>query len=61
MVGWLAVVLGLILILWPGTGVVNIAWLIAIVALLLGSALIWLALRLKRLRARVEGLARESR
>ena len=60
-IGWLVVVLGLVLILWPGTGVVTIAWLIAIVALLLGGALIWLARRLKRLQTRVDGLARESR
>jgi uncharacterized membrane protein HdeD (DUF308 family) len=53
-IGWVAAVVGLILIVWPGTGVVTIAWLIGIVALLLGVALIWLALRLKRLQARVE-------
>jgi uncharacterized membrane protein HdeD (DUF308 family) len=56
-IGWLAVVSGLILVFWPGTGVVTIAWLIAIVALLLGGALIWLARRLQRLQARVGGLA----
>jgi uncharacterized membrane protein HdeD (DUF308 family) len=60
-IGWVAAVAGLILIVWPGTGVVTIAWLIGIVALLLGVALIWLALRLKRLQARVEVLARKRR
>jgi uncharacterized membrane protein HdeD (DUF308 family) len=60
-IGWVAVVVGLILVLWPGTGVVTIAWLIAIVALLLGAALIWLALRLKRLQARVDAPAQARR
>jgi uncharacterized membrane protein HdeD (DUF308 family) len=60
-IGWGAVVVGLILIVWPGTGVVTVAWLIAIVALLLGVSLIWLALRLKRLQPRVHALAREAR
>jgi uncharacterized membrane protein HdeD (DUF308 family) len=60
-IGWVAVVVGLILIVWPGTGVVTIAWLIGIVALLLGVSLIWLALRLKRLQARVDALAQVHR
>jgi uncharacterized membrane protein HdeD (DUF308 family) len=60
-IGWVAAVVGLILIVWPGTGVVTVAWLIAIVALLLGVSLIWLALRLKRLQPRVHALAREAR
>jgi uncharacterized membrane protein HdeD (DUF308 family) len=60
-IGWVAVVVGLILIVWPGTGVVTIAWLIGIVALLLGVSLIWLARRFKRLQARVDVPARERR
>lgn len=60
-IGWVAVVVGLILIVWPGTGVVTIAWLIGIVALLLGVLLFWLALRLKRLQARVDALAQARR
>jgi uncharacterized membrane protein HdeD (DUF308 family) len=60
-IGWVAAVVGLILIVWPGTGVVTIAWLIAIVALLLGVLLIWLALRLKRLQARVATFGEERR
>jgi uncharacterized membrane protein HdeD (DUF308 family) len=51
--GWVAAVVGLILIVWPGTGVVTIAWLIAIAALLIAVLLIWLALRFKRLKERV--------
>ena len=51
--GWIAAAAGLILIVWPGTGVVAIGWVIAIAALLIAALLIWLALRFKRLEARV--------
>ena len=39
---------GLVLILWPGTGVVALAWAVAVVALTIAALLIWVALRLKR-------------
>jgi len=55
-VGVTAVVVGLVLLLWPGTGVVTIAWVIAVAALLLAGLLIFLALRLKQLKARVDNL-----
>jgi len=61
MVGGLIAVLGLILILWPGTGVVAISWLIAFAALLLGAILIFLALRLRRLQQRAATLGAERR
>jgi uncharacterized membrane protein HdeD (DUF308 family) len=51
--GWIAATAGLILIVWPGTGVVAIGWMIALAALLIAALLIWLALRFKRLEARV--------
>ncbi len=60
-IGGIAAAMGLILIIWPGTGVVTISWLIAIVALLLAGLLIWLALFLKRLQARVTKLAGQRR
>lgn len=60
-IGGIAAAIGLILISWPGTGVVTISWLIAIVALLLAGLLIWLALFLKRLQARVAKLAGQRR
>jgi uncharacterized membrane protein HdeD (DUF308 family) len=44
---------GLILLIWPGTGVVSISWIIALAALLFAALLIFLALRLKRLKKRV--------
>jgi uncharacterized membrane protein HdeD (DUF308 family) len=39
---------GLVFILWPGTGVVALAWAVAVVALIIAVLLIWVALRLKR-------------
>ena len=51
-IGAVAVVFGLILIFWPGTGVVAIAWTIAAAALLIAALLISLAMRLKRLSER---------
>jgi uncharacterized membrane protein HdeD (DUF308 family) len=56
-VGIIAVILGIVLLVWPGAGVVTVAWLIGIVALLVGALLIFLATRVKRLRGRVDGLA----
>lgn len=48
-IGAVTIVFGLILIFWPGTGVVAIAWAIAAAALLIAAMLISLAMRLKRL------------
>jgi uncharacterized membrane protein HdeD (DUF308 family) len=55
--GWAVAVVGLILLIWPGTGVVAISWIIALAALLLAGLLIFLALPLKRLKKRVDKLA----
>lgn len=52
-VGWVITTIGGILILWPGMGVVAIAWMIGVVALLLAALLLWLARRINRLRARL--------
>jgi uncharacterized membrane protein HdeD (DUF308 family) len=49
-IGGLVSAIGVVLIVWPGTGVVAISWLIAIAALVLSALLILLALRLKRIR-----------
>jgi uncharacterized membrane protein HdeD (DUF308 family) len=55
--GGAVAVIGLVLLIWPGTGVVAISWIIALGALLLAALLIFLALRLKRLKKRVDNLA----
>ncbi len=54
-IGGVVAAVGLILILWPGTGVVAISWVIAIPALLLAALLIFMALRLKRIANRSTG------
>ena len=58
--GAAAAIVGLVLVIWPGTGVVTISWLIAIAALLIGALLIYLALRLRKVEIRVEHLKRPS-
>jgi len=50
-------VAGVVLLIWPGTGVVAISWIIALAALLFAGLLIFLSLRLKRLKKRVDKLA----
>jgi uncharacterized membrane protein HdeD (DUF308 family) len=52
-VGALVTVVGLVLIAWPGAGVLAIAWLIALLAGLLSALLIVIAMRLKRLQERL--------
>jgi uncharacterized membrane protein HdeD (DUF308 family) len=56
-IGGAVAAIGLVLLIWPGTGVVAISWIIALAALLLAALLIFLALRLKRLKKRVDNLA----
>jgi uncharacterized membrane protein HdeD (DUF308 family) len=53
-VGGIAAVLGAILILWPGTGVIAVSWVIAIAAFIVAALLIFLALRTKRLNDRLD-------
>jgi len=55
-IGVVAAIVGLVLILWPGTGVVAIAWVIAAAAFVIAALLIFLALRLRRHSGRVEQL-----
>ena len=55
--GGAVAVVGLILLIWPGTGMVAISWIIALAALMLAALLIFLALRLKRLKRRVDKFA----
>lgn len=46
--------LGLVLIIWPATGLVTIAWLLAIAAFVFAAVMLFLAFRVKRLRDRVQ-------
>jgi uncharacterized membrane protein HdeD (DUF308 family) len=53
-VGIVAAALGVILLVWPGAAVVTVSWIIAAAALLMAVGLIFLGVRFKRLKARVE-------
>ncbi len=54
-VGVVAVLVGVVLIFWPGTGAVAISWVIAALALLAGCTLIYMALHLRSAR---QGISR---
>jgi uncharacterized membrane protein HdeD (DUF308 family) len=57
-VGAAAAVVGLVLVIWPGTGAVTISWAVGIAALLLGVLVIYLALRLRRVNRRIDSMGR---
>ena len=57
-VGVVAVLIGLVLIFWPGSGAVAISWVIAALALLVGFMLIYMALHLHRARDGISGMRR---
>jgi uncharacterized membrane protein HdeD (DUF308 family) len=59
--GTVLAVIGLVLIIWPGVGVITISWLVAALAFLMGALLVFLALRLRRVRLRVDSLGKLSR
>jgi uncharacterized membrane protein HdeD (DUF308 family) len=51
--GAVLAVIGLILVVWPGMGVVAISWLIAVVTSGIGCAMIYVAIRLRRVAVRL--------
>ena len=53
-VGIVAAVLGVILLVWPGAAVVTVSWIIAAAALVIAVGFIFLGVRFKRLKARIE-------
>jgi len=53
-----AVLIGLVLIFWPGTGAVAISWVVAALALLAGFMLVYMALHLHRAGQGVSNLRR---
>jgi len=59
--GAVLAVIGLVLIIWPGVGVITISWLVAALAFLIGALLVFLALRLRQVKRRVDGLGKLSR
>jgi uncharacterized membrane protein HdeD (DUF308 family) len=54
--GVIGIVLGVILIVWPGAAVVTVSWIIAAAALLVAAVMIFLGVRFRQLRERVERL-----
>jgi uncharacterized membrane protein HdeD (DUF308 family) len=59
--GAVLAVIGLVLIVWPGAGAVTISWLVAALAFVIGALLSFLALRLRHVKLRVDGLAERDR
>jgi uncharacterized membrane protein HdeD (DUF308 family) len=59
--GAVLAVIGLVLIVWPGAGAVTISWLVAALAFVIGALLTFLALRLRRVKLRVDSLAERER
>jgi uncharacterized membrane protein HdeD (DUF308 family) len=53
-IGVAAAVVGLVLAVWPGSGVAVISWVIGIAAILIGSLLIYLGSRFKHLKSRLD-------
>jgi uncharacterized membrane protein HdeD (DUF308 family) len=51
--GIIAVLVGIVLVFWPGTGLVALGWVIAIAALVMAAVLLFLATRFKRVRDRM--------
>jgi uncharacterized membrane protein HdeD (DUF308 family) len=59
-IGLVLAVIGLVLIAWPGAGAVTISWLVAALAFMVGAMLVFLALRLRQVKLRVDNLRNVS-
>ena len=55
-IGAIMAVIGLVLIFWPNMGVVAISWLIALCSLVVGGLLVFLAMKLKRVKKRIDNI-----
>jgi len=60
-IGLVLAVIGLVLIVWPGAGAVTISWLVATLAFVVGTMLVFLGLRLRQVKLRVDKLGSMSR
>jgi uncharacterized membrane protein HdeD (DUF308 family) len=52
-VGIVALLVGLLLVFWPGSGLVALGWAIAFAALAVAAVMFWLAVRFKRANERI--------
>lgn len=55
-IGGVMAAIGLVFIFWTDTGVVAISWLIGIGASVIGALLVYLATRVRRIRARIDSI-----
>ena len=55
-IGAVMILVGAVFVFWTDTGVVAISWLIGLGALVIGSLLIYLATRVKRLQATIDSI-----
>jgi uncharacterized membrane protein HdeD (DUF308 family) len=53
-IGGIIALVGLVFVFWTDTAVVAVSWLIGIAALVVGCLLVYLAARIKQLRARID-------
>jgi uncharacterized membrane protein HdeD (DUF308 family) len=53
--GAIMLLLGLVLILWPGVGTVTFSWMFGFTALLMGAVFLFLAIRLRQAAKRLSG------
>lgn len=52
-IGIAVTLVGVVLFFWPGTGIVTVAWVLAAAAFVIALVLLFVALRLKRLKDRI--------
>ena len=53
-VGISALLIGLVLVFWPGSGLVAIGWAIAFASIAVSAIMFWLATRFKRANERIQ-------
>jgi len=53
-IGYAAAVVGVVLALWPGSGIAVISWVIGVAAILIGCLLVYLGSRFRHLRTRLD-------
>jgi uncharacterized membrane protein HdeD (DUF308 family) len=59
-IGGVMVVIGLVFIFWTKTSIVAISWLIGVGAAVIGALLVYLATRVKRIRAKIESIGERN-
>jgi len=50
--GVLSILFGLLIVVWPGAGLITLLWMIGVYAVIFGATLLVLAFRLRRLHGR---------